>query len=479
MDEFQRWQLEKIGRELWDYVHWLESNGTLAEIKRVQMEMEAAGVPEQAQAAKDAAANLINSNMGAQMRVAAELHRIAAIAREIHNSPSGAIHEVINNYAELINNLSAFHQLYAGTGVTFTVRAGAGHTDADTTQARQFDLPAAKPEEAAEFPLLIADEATDQLHRVSFTPNQDESGSPGTGHVVEIKTLTEILSESSKKAFTEAQGWTIDRSENPGGLHRFILQIEGAQSGPLLDWLSMALQSAMRGDMLTLDLSIEKFRQVVEVQHSADGQETGAGKASSWMNDIDPDGVAVADGQLDSAADDELEFRDPPWLNNIHEMLKWSDLEMHAFWAKMNEEGKRVVFNLLNSIHEPVILFGFVEEDIRDALYNKLTIREFIREVEDLCTQHELRHELEKGETFRKFWFLDENNQRMVHIHISYGQPSEIAAWGQSTYGSGFSRYLINERNEEKIGPWREFLKDILKQIDHRLIFRASKIVEK
>ena len=67
--------------------------------------------------------------------------------------------------------------------------------------------------------------------------------------MVEIKTLAEILSESSTKAFTDPQSWTIERSENPGGEHRFILQLSGDHSGPLLDWLSMVLQSAMRGNM--------------------------------------------------------------------------------------------------------------------------------------------------------------------------------------------------------------------------------------
>jgi hypothetical protein len=136
----------------------LKSSGVLARFEDVRTAIETSGIFAQLQAAGDAAADRIDSG------VVAEFNRIAAIVRDINAGPPGAAHDVIHNYAELINSLSAFHWIYAGVGVTFTVRAGAGRAEDTATQARQFELP------AAEYPLLIANETTDELHWVSFAP---------------------------------------------------------------------------------------------------------------------------------------------------------------------------------------------------------------------------------------------------------------------------------------------------------------------
>lgn len=168
-----------------------------------------------------------------------------------------------------------------------------------------------------------------------------------------------------------------------------------------------------------------------------------------------------------------------PTAWNTDEMLKWSKLTPSELWDKMRELGKIVTFRGWYSPDSPVTLIGFTEEDVSNAYYYKLTVRDLLVAIEEVYTGRELPYEHEKGETFHKYWLLDENKQRTGCVSISARDGRDAPRLlGDYKYGGGLSQRIIHRGDTKKISAWVNALKVVQTEIDHKLIFRAANIVE-
>ena len=492
MDELQWWQMEERGRQLQMHRAFLETPGAFDSIKLAAKLAADPDWRESERKTREALKATVNASVIDAIR-----NTIAAIDYQNTAPPLGWRFQA--TYVEVIRSLSAVHETLKGVGAILCITWGAVENDEIAPTERQFELPATVwPEQEP------PDSEVETLDR---TGGRIATKTPTTLDDIDAAILKNTPNTSSADASLSTpsgsldtpQIWTIERSENPKDVHHVILRAVGEKAGKVVDWMTMALQSSMRGDSKALNLALRGLRQVVGPPTSEDDVETfhlpeatrsDQSSGGSVAVDILPDlrmqqpfdqhrDVTQMDPLQDRAeAGDEDNFRTAPWVNNSYEMEQWSELGIFEFWEKMRALGKVVVFRGRHSLDSPVTLFGFTEEDLNNAYYGKLTVRDFLVAIEEVYSACELLYEHEKGETYHKYWVLDGNRQRAVSVSITSISGTEDSTRSSFSFGGGFSRYLAFTDDDTKIMAWRDVLFELQTQIDHKLVFRAAHIVE-